>query len=75
MSVSHDAIYFRQLARQARRLAATHTDPDVVRRLRESAVRHSHTARRLQREEDRASGTSRAVSVLRDLFRRLRGRG
>jgi len=75
MSVPHDAIYFRQLARQARRLAATHTDPDVIRRLRESAVRHEHTARRLQREEDRASGTGRFVATFRDIVRRLRGRG
>ena len=28
-----DAIYYLQLARQARRLAAEHTDPDVARRL------------------------------------------
>lgn len=70
-----DAIYYLQLARQARRLAAEHTDPDVARRLRESAVRHEHMARQLKRQEDRIRDESRLGAGLKALLRTLRGRG
>mgnify|MGYP001186781725 FL=1 len=70
-----DAIYYLQLARQARRLAAEHTDPDVARRLRESAVRHEHMARQLKRQEDRVKGEGRISTSLKILLRTLRGRG
>ncbi len=70
-----DAIYYLQLARQARRLAAEHADPDVARRLRESAVRHEHMARQLKRKEDRAKGKRRFVTRWRAFLRKLRGRG
>ena len=56
-----DAIYYLQLARQARRL-------------RESAVRHEHMARQLKRQEDRTRDESRLGAGLKALLRTLRGR-
>ena len=72
--VPRDAIYYRQLARQARRMASAHGDADVARRLRETAVKHDATARQLQREEDRAAGRVGIVSRIRQGLRRLSGR-
>ncbi|PZQ20241.1 MAG: hypothetical protein DI569_16190 [Sphingopyxis macrogoltabida] len=51
MEPIRDAIYFEQLARVARRKADTSDDPFVARRLREAAVRHERTARRMRRTE------------------------
>lgn len=51
MSEVRDSIYHRQLARQARRIAATHADPLVARRLREEAIKHDRLASQLARDE------------------------
>lgn len=51
MSKERDSIHHQQLARQARRIAAEHSDPLVARRLREEAVKHDRLAKRLAREE------------------------
>lgn len=55
MSEIRDSIYFEQLARAARQLAAGHPDPDVARHLREAAVKHDRVARKMAREAKKAS--------------------
>ncbi|MCW2382147.1 MULTISPECIES: hypothetical protein [unclassified Sphingobium] len=50
MESRRDAIYYQQLARVARLKADNCGDADVARRLREAAILHERTARRLQRE-------------------------
>ena len=51
MDQIRDAIYYEQLANQARKKADEHSDPDVTRRLREAAVRHERKVRQLRRLE------------------------
>ena len=67
MSDLRDSIYFQQLARTARKLAAQHSDPVVKRRLRETAIEHDRKAKELAREE---AGQLRARRGLKDLLRR-----
>ncbi|ODU25957.1 hypothetical protein [Sphingopyxis sp. SCN 67-31] len=55
MEPIRDAIYHEQLARVARLKADASSDPFLARRLREAAVRHERTARRLRREESATS--------------------
>jgi len=52
MEPTRDAIYYQQLARVARQKASNCEDADVARRLREAAVLHERTARRLLRLEN-----------------------
>ena len=54
METARDAIYYQQLARVARMKADRSDDPDVARRLREAAVVHERTARKLTRSEREA---------------------
>lgn len=68
-----DAVYFRQLARQARKIASGHSDPDVARRLREIAVRHEHRASQLKRNEV-GTAASRPSALVRKVMALLRGR-
>ena len=70
MSEIRDSIYYAQLARAARRMAAQHSDPVASRHLREAAIRHDRTAKELAREE-RAAGKGRKWKVG-DLLRKLR---
>lgn len=51
MDQIRDAIYYEQLARVARLKADAAADPFLALRLREAAVRHERTARRMRREE------------------------
>ncbi|XHS00942.1 hypothetical protein ACFB49_25430 [Sphingomonas sp. DBB INV C78] len=51
MEEIRDPNYFEELARVARLKAAESKDADVVRRLREAAIRHERQARRLRRAE------------------------
>lgn len=51
MEPIRDAIYYEQLARVARLKADATDDPFLALRLREAAVRHERTARRMRREE------------------------
>jgi len=51
MEIPRDAIYFEQLARVARVKAAQCADPVLAVRLREQAIKHERTARRLRRAE------------------------
>lgn len=51
MEIPRDAIYFDQLARVARVKAAECGDPVLAIRLREQAIKHERTARKLRREE------------------------
>jgi len=51
MEPRRDAIYYQQLARIARLKADSCGDADVARRLREAAIVHERTARRLLRTE------------------------
>jgi len=51
MDQIRDAIYHEQMARVARRKAELTDDPFLARRLREAAIRHERTARRMRREE------------------------
>lgn len=51
MTEMRDSIYYEQLARKARQIAAGHPDPDVARHLREAAVKHDRLARKIAREE------------------------
>lgn len=46
-----DSTYYAQLARKARQLASSHSDPVVARHLREAAVKHDRRARQLARAE------------------------
>lgn len=48
MQELRDEIYYLQLARVARQKADASDDPDVARRLREAAIKHERTARRLK---------------------------
>lgn len=73
MTVPRDAIYYQQLARQARRLATAHRDPEVARKLRETAIQHDTTARRLRREEDHAGNSNWIAAKRRTIRRLLRG--
>lgn len=66
MSELKDSIYFFQLAKTARKLAAGHADPVVRRRLRETAIQHDRKARALARIE--ASEKPRKKRQLRELF-------
>ena len=66
MSDLRDSIYFQQLARTARKLAAQHSDPVVKRRLRETAIEHDRKAKELAREE--AKSVARKIR-LRDRLR------
>ncbi|MXO61863.1 hypothetical protein [Qipengyuania oceanensis] len=66
MTDLRDSIYFQQLARSARKLAAQHADPVVKRRLRETAIEHDRRARELAREE---AGQAKPRRGLRDLLR------
>jgi hypothetical protein len=60
-----DSIYYSQLARKARQLAAAHSDPVAARHLRETAVKHDRRARQLARIEAKSNKSKRS---LRDLF-------
>jgi hypothetical protein len=51
MEIPRDAIYFEQLARVARVKAAKCGDPTLAIRLREQAIRHERTARKMRRNE------------------------
>lgn len=51
----HDSIYHAQLARAARVKADSLNDPDVARRLRETAIKHERMARRLQQQSEHAT--------------------
>ena len=51
MEIPRDAIYFDQLARVARVKAAECGDPVLAIRLREQAIKHERTARKLRRAE------------------------
>ena len=53
MEIPRDAIYFEQLARVARVKAAQCADPVLAVRLREQAIKHERTARKLRRDEAR----------------------
>jgi hypothetical protein len=50
MEPIRDAIYYEQLARVARMKANASDDPFLSLRLREAAIRHERTARRMRRE-------------------------
>lgn len=50
MEVIRDAIYHEQLARVARTKADSSQDPFLARRLREAAILHERTARKMRRE-------------------------
>ena len=56
-----DSIYYAQLARKARQLAAAHSDPVAARHLRETAVKHDRRARQLARIEARANKPKRRL--------------
>ena len=45
-----DSVYFEHLAKAARIKASETRDKDVSLRLRETAIRHERTARRMRRE-------------------------
>ena len=62
VSEVRDSIYFAQLAKAARRLAANHPDPVVSRHLRETAVKHDRTARELARVEQASKVRKRSFS-------------
>ena len=49
METIRDAIYYDQLARVARLKADASDDPCLALRLREAAIKHERTARRLRR--------------------------
>lgn len=49
MELSRDADTHEELARVARTKADTCGDPDLARRLREAAIKHERTARKLRR--------------------------
>jgi hypothetical protein len=51
----HDSIYHAQLARAARVKADSLNDPDVARRLRETAIKHERMARRLLQQSEHAT--------------------
>lgn len=51
MEPIRDAIYYEQLARVARMKADASGDPFLALRLREAAIRHERTARKLRRQE------------------------
>jgi hypothetical protein len=51
MEIPRDAIYFEQLARVARAKASKCGDPILAVRLREQAIKHERTARKLRRGE------------------------
>lgn len=73
MGEVRDSIYHRQLARQARRIAATHPDPLVARRLREEAIRHDRVAVQLAREEGETATGPNSAAPLGGLIRKVRG--
>jgi len=56
MEPIRDAIYYEQLARVARLKANASDDPFLALRLREAAVRHERTARRMRRQEQESGG-------------------
>ena len=62
MTEIRDSIYFAQLAKAARRLAASHSDPVVARRLRETAIQHDRMARELARIEQADKGKKGGIS-------------
>ena len=66
MAEIRDSIYYSQLARKARQLAAAHSDPVVKRRLRETANQHDREARKLARVE--AQNKVRKMRRLSELF-------
>ena len=68
-----DSIYYAQLARKARQLASTHSDPLVARHLRESAVKHDRRARQLARTEGASKGTKRGLGKILARFRGFQG--
>lgn len=74
MSEERDSIYYQQLARRARRIAATHGDATVARRLREEAVKHDRLAKRLARDEGRDSSVKRGPTKIEAWWRQLLGR-
>ena len=61
MTEIRDSIYFAQLAKAARRLAAEHRDPVVSRYLRETAIKHDRMARELARSEAGQAGKNRRI--------------
>ena len=71
MTELRDSIYYQQLARKARQLAAGHANPVVARRLREEAVKHDRLARQLKRSEARLASSQPGR---RGLFSLLSGR-
>ncbi|MBB6426775.1 hypothetical protein [Sphingopyxis sp. JAI128] len=50
MEPIRDAVYYEQLARVARLKASASEDPFLALRLREAAIKHERTARRMRRE-------------------------
>jgi hypothetical protein len=52
MEELRDSVYFQQLARVARMKAAGTNDPDLARRLKEAAIKHERTARKLKADEE-----------------------
>ncbi|GFM28592.1 hypothetical protein [Novosphingobium sp. PY1] len=54
MEEIRDAIYYEQLARYARQLAARHEDALAARHLRETALKHERKARKMRRAEAKA---------------------
>ena len=53
-----DSIYYEQLARVARRKADASDDPFLALRLREAAIKHERTARRLRRRDSETPGSA-----------------
>ena len=69
MTELRDSIYYAQLARKARQLAAGHANPIVARHLRETAIQHDRLSRKLAREESRAKKPATSLKTLRELFK------
>lgn len=71
MTELRDSIYYQQLARKARQLAAGHTNPVVARRLREKAIKYDRRSRQLGRTE---AADGKPKERKRGLFTLLSGR-
>jgi hypothetical protein len=61
VSQLRDWIYYSQLARKARQLASSHSDPIAARHLREMAVKHDRRARQLARMEFKSIKSKRSL--------------
>lgn len=64
MTELRDSIYHAQLARKARQIASTHSDPIVARHLREAAIMHDRRARKLARTEAAPKSRKRGLRKL-----------